>query len=219
MAGPLDGVRIVDLSFGIAGPLATMTLCDQGAEVIKVEPPGGDPHRSYGGYTVWNRGKKSVVLDLKDAAAKDRFLELLRTADALVESFSPGVMARLGLDYDSVKGDNPELVYCSITGYGRNNRSEGRPGIDGLVQARPGQQNEQAGHHLQGAHLPLLHERTSPRRLTRDSAAPHIRSYRPNGARRVVGREARAAGASTRPPRAGPAHGPRSGPRVREKAW
>ena len=145
MAGPLDGVRIVDLSFGIAGPLATMTLCDQGAEVIKVEPPGGDPHRSYGGYTVWNRGKKSVVLDLKDAAAKDRFLELLRTADALVESFSPGVMARLGLDYDSVKGDNPELVYCSITGYGRNNRSEGRPGIDGLVQARSGQQYEQAG--------------------------------------------------------------------------
>ncbi|MEE9286118.1 MAG: CoA transferase [Dehalococcoidia bacterium] len=145
MAGPLDGVRIIDLSRGIAGPLATMTLSDQGAEVIKVEPPGGDAYRSYGGYTVWNRGKKSVVLDLKDGADSGRFLDLLSTADALVESFSPGVMARLGLDYETVKREFPSLVYCSITGYGRNNRSQGRPGIDGLVQARSGQQYEQAG--------------------------------------------------------------------------
>jgi crotonobetainyl-CoA:carnitine CoA-transferase CaiB-like acyl-CoA transferase len=125
--------------------MATMTLSDQGAEVVKVEPPGGDPFRSYGGYTVWNRGKKSVVLDLKNPSDKVAFLMLASSADVLIESFSPGTMARLGLDYETLRRQFPALVYCSITGYPRNSTHANRPGIDALVQARSGQQFEQAG--------------------------------------------------------------------------
>lgn len=145
MPGPLQGVRILDLSWGVAGPLATMTLSDQGAEVIKIEPPGGDPFRSYGGYTVWNRGKKSVVLDLKSPSGKAAFLKLVSGADILIESFSPGVMRRLGLDYAALRRAHPALVYCSVSGYPRTSKHAGRPGIDALVQARSGQQYEQAG--------------------------------------------------------------------------
>ena len=143
--GALDGVRIVDLSFGVAGPMTTMTLSDQGAEVILVEPPGGHPFRDYGGYVVWDRGKKSVVLDLKAPGDRGKLLELLATADVLVESFAPGSMETLGLGYQQIKSQFPALVYCSITGYGRNNRSEQRPDIDLLVQARSGMQWEQLG--------------------------------------------------------------------------
>ena len=143
--GALDGVRIVDLSFGVAGPMTTMTLSDQGAEVILVEPPGGHPFRDYGGYVVWDRGKKSVVLDLKAPGDRGKLLELLATADVLVESFAPGSMETLGLGYQQIKSQFPALVYCSITGYGRNNRSEQRPDIDLLVQARSGMQWEQPG--------------------------------------------------------------------------
>ena len=145
MPGPLNGVRILDLSWGVAGPMSTMTLSDQGAEVIKIEPPGGDPFRSYGGYTVWNRGKKSVVLDLKSPSDKAAFLKLALGADVLIESFSPGTMARLGLDYATLRQQFPALIYCSITGYPRNSKHANRPGIDALVQARSGQQFEQAG--------------------------------------------------------------------------
>ena len=145
MAGPLEGVRIVDLTSGVAGPMATMTLSDQGAEIVKVEPPGGDPMRSYGGYTVWNRGKKSVVLDVRDATDKGRLLDLLSTADVLVESFAPGKMDRLGLGYEQLKTRFPQLIYCSVTGYGRNTEAASRPAIDALVQARSGQQFEQGG--------------------------------------------------------------------------
>ena len=145
MAGPMEGVRVVDLTSGVAGPLATMTLSDQGAEIIKVEPPGGDPFRAYGGYTVWNRGKKSVVLNLKDGADKEQFLKLLGASDVLVESFAPGKMDTLGLGYEQIKSDFPNLIYCSVPGYGSKTEAAGRPGIDLLVQARSGQQFEQAG--------------------------------------------------------------------------
>jgi crotonobetainyl-CoA:carnitine CoA-transferase CaiB-like acyl-CoA transferase len=145
MPGPLEGVRIVDLSSGIAGPMATMVLADQGAEVIKVEPPDGDPMRAYAGYVVWNRGKRSVVLDLHRDDARKQFRDLVATADVLVESFSPGTMAEWELDFESLSADLPGLVYCSITGYGRDNRAADRPAYDLLVQARSGQQWEQPG--------------------------------------------------------------------------
>jgi crotonobetainyl-CoA:carnitine CoA-transferase CaiB-like acyl-CoA transferase len=141
----LDGVRIVDLTSMVAGPMATMVMSDHGAEVIKVEPPRGDPMRAYEGYRVWNRGKSSVVLDLRESEGRRRLLDLMGTADVLVESFRPGKMREWGLDYESVAGTLPGLIYLSITPYGREGSSAARPGIDLLVQARSGQQYEQPG--------------------------------------------------------------------------
>src|SRR5205823_14537765 len=97
MAGALDGIRILDLSWGIAGPLGTLLSAEQGADVIKVEPPGGDPFRALPGYPVWNRSKRSVILDLKAGEGQEAFHALLATADIVVESFTPGTMERLGL--------------------------------------------------------------------------------------------------------------------------
>ena len=143
MAGVLDGVRVLDLARGLAGSLAGVYLSDQGAEVIKVEPPGGDPTRTLSASRVWNRGKKSVVLDLKDAAGRDAFERLATTADVLLESFRPGTMDRLGLGYDNLHPRQPRLIYCSITGYGRHGPSRNRPAYDALVQARLGMHFEQ----------------------------------------------------------------------------
>jgi crotonobetainyl-CoA:carnitine CoA-transferase CaiB-like acyl-CoA transferase len=145
MPGVLEGVRIIDLTSGIAGPMATMVMSDHGAEVVKVERPGGDPMRSYEGFRVWNRGKASVVADLDRPDDRDRVRRLAATADVLIESFAPGKMAAWGLDYESLKDELPGLIYLSITPYGRTTASAGRPGHDLLVQARSGQQYEQPG--------------------------------------------------------------------------
>ena len=145
MAGVLEGVRVLDLSWGIAGPMATMLLGDHGAQVTKIELPGGDPTRTQLGYRVWQRGKRSAVLDLKDPADLKSFLALAAHADVLVESYAPGVTAKLGIDYATLAKANPRLIYCSITGYGRNNRHSDRPGHDALVAARCGLQWEQRG--------------------------------------------------------------------------
>ncbi len=143
--GVLDGVRVLDLSWGVAGPMATMLLADHGADVVKIEPPGGDPFRSQLGYHAWNRGKRSAVLDLADAADRELFLSLARRADVLVESFRPGVTQRLGIDHATLAARNPRLITCSITGYGRDNSHSQRPGYDALVAARSGIQWEQRG--------------------------------------------------------------------------
>ena len=145
MPGALEGLRVVDLTTGLAGPMATMMLSDHGADVIKVEPPRGDPQRAYVGSVVTNRGKRSVVLDCDVANDRDRLLALVDTADVLVESFAPGHLAARGLDYDSVAPDRPSLVYCSLTGYPRATEAAHRPAIDLLVQARSGMQYEQPG--------------------------------------------------------------------------
>lgn len=145
MAGVLAGLKVLDLSWGVAGPMTTMQMADHGAEVTKIEPPGGDPFRNQLGYKVWQRGKRSAILDLKDAADKDAFLALVKTADVLVESYTPGVTERLGIDYASCKAINPRLVYCSITGYGRGTPLEQRPAYDALVAARTGLHWEQRG--------------------------------------------------------------------------
>jgi len=145
MAGVLDSISVLDLSWGIAGPMTTMLLADHGAQVTKIEPPGGDPFRSQLGYRVWQRGKRSAVLDLKNASERATFLALATHADVLVESFSPGVTERLGIDYATLGELNPRLVYCSITAYGRNNSHSARPGYDALVAARTGLQWEQRG--------------------------------------------------------------------------
>jgi crotonobetainyl-CoA:carnitine CoA-transferase CaiB-like acyl-CoA transferase len=143
MTGVLSDIRVLDLTWGIAGPMATMLLADNGAQVTKIEPPGGDPFRSQLGYKVWQRGKKSAILDLKNADDRKLFLALAQAADILVESYAPGTTERLGIDYATLNGLNPRLIYCSITGYGRDNAHSERPAYDALVQARTGLMYEQ----------------------------------------------------------------------------
>jgi len=145
MEGVFTGLKVLDLSRGIAGPIATMLMADHGAEVTRIEPPGGDPMAVQAGYRVWHRGKRSAVLDLKDAADRELLLALAGEADVLVESFSPGVTERLGIDYATLAALNPRLVYCSITAYGRDNPHAHRPGFDALVAARTGLMWEQRG--------------------------------------------------------------------------
>ncbi len=145
MAGVLAGLKVLDLSWGIAGPMTTMQMADHGAEVTKIEPPGGDPFRGQLGYKVWQRGKRSAILDLKQDDDKAAFLALVKGADVLVESYTPGVTERLGIDYARCKDINPRLIYCSITGYGRDNPHADRPAYDALVAARTGLHWEQRG--------------------------------------------------------------------------
>ena len=125
----LEGIRILDLSRLLPGPYCTMLLADFGAEVIKIEEPGrGDYARSFPPFLkdfgYWhlqlNRNKKSVVLDLKSEAGKIAFLELAKTADVVVESYRPGVLKKLGIDYETVSKINPKIIYCALTGYSKN---------------------------------------------------------------------------------------------------
>ena len=143
--GPLHGVRVLDLSWGIAGPVGILLLAELGADVVKIEPPGGDPFRRQPGYHVWNRSRRSVVLDLKAEEGRDVFLRLCESADVLVETFSPGTMERLGLSYDALSERVPCLVYCSVAAYPPGHRFADRPGWDATVQARSGMQWEQPG--------------------------------------------------------------------------
>jgi crotonobetainyl-CoA:carnitine CoA-transferase CaiB-like acyl-CoA transferase len=146
-ASPLAGVRIVDLSRVLAGPYATMTLADLGADVVKVEhPAGGDETRGWGppfagGESAYflsvNRGKRSVALDLKDPEARDLALELCARADVVIENFRPGGAARLGLDYETVRALRRDIVYCTISGFGSREPTD-RAGYDFTVQAESG---------------------------------------------------------------------------------
>jgi len=145
MTGVLENLKVLDLSWGIAGPMTTMLLSDHGAAVTKIEPPGGDPFRSQSGYLAWNRGKRSAILDLKSSVDLSVFKQLVAGADILVESYAPGVTTRLGIAYETLKAINPRLIYCSITAYGRGNRHSDRPGYDALVAARIGLHWEQRG--------------------------------------------------------------------------
>lgn len=143
--GVLEDIQVLDLSWGVAGPMAAMILADHGADVIKVEPPGGDPFRPQLGYKAWQRNKRSIVLDLKRETDKAMLLSMASRADVLLESFSPGTTRRLGIDYETLREINPRLVYGSITGYGRDNAHSDRPGYDSLVAARTGLQWELRG--------------------------------------------------------------------------
>jgi crotonobetainyl-CoA:carnitine CoA-transferase CaiB-like acyl-CoA transferase len=158
--GVLTGTTVLDLSWGIAGPMTTMLLADQGAKVTKIEPPSGDPFSGQSGYTVWQRGKRNAQLDLRDPEDLAVFRVLVERADVLVESFSPGTTERLGIDYATVQDINPRLVYCSITGYGSTGPLAERPAYDGLVAARTGQQWEARG--VVGGTLARLAGRDDP---------------------------------------------------------
>ena len=145
--GPLDGVKVLDFSVMISGPLAAMMLADQGAEVIKVESPGfGDIMRllgtQKGGMTGIfannNRGKKSVVVNLKSDDGVELVRELARDADVVIQNFRPGAMARLGLGYDHLAEVNPDVIYTSISGYGQDGPNSSRRVYDNVIQAASG---------------------------------------------------------------------------------
>ncbi len=119
MAGQLDGLRVLDLTIWRPGPYATQLLAEQGADVLKVEPPGGDPMRCMPDlFDILGAGKRSIVLDLKRDADRARCLELAADADVFVESYRPGVADRLGVGYDAIAERNPAIVYCSVSGFG-----------------------------------------------------------------------------------------------------
>jgi len=144
---PLEGVRVIDFSTLLPGPLCTLLLAQAGAEVIKIERPGvGDEMRTYAphfdghgiNFALLNQGKKSVVLDLKNSTAIEEVIALVRTADVVVEQFRPGVMTRLGLGYEAMRQENRGLVYCSITGWGQDGPLASVAGHDLNYQAESG---------------------------------------------------------------------------------
>jgi crotonobetainyl-CoA:carnitine CoA-transferase CaiB-like acyl-CoA transferase len=134
MAGALSGIRVVDFGQYIAGPLAAMLLGDQGAEVIRVETPGG-PRMETPANRVWNRGKQSIVLDLKDAADLATAKALVESADVVIENFRPGVMDRLGLSAKAATEANPRLIYCSMPGFAADDPRHDTAGWEGVIAA------------------------------------------------------------------------------------
>jgi crotonobetainyl-CoA:carnitine CoA-transferase CaiB-like acyl-CoA transferase len=147
MSGPLAGIRVVDLTSAVLGPVATQILGDMGADVIKIEPPEGDPirplgpsrHPGMGAYFLnINRNKRSVALDLKRPAAREALLKLVATADVFVHNMRLGAAARLGLDYQSVKAGNPRIVYAAATGFRKDGVHRERPSFDDVIQGESG---------------------------------------------------------------------------------
>jgi len=142
---PLTGYRVLDLSRILAGPICTMMLGDQGAEVIKVERPGsGDDTRTWGPpfsggesayYLCCNRNKRSIVVDLRESAGQQLVRDMANVCEVLVENFTPGLTKRFGLDYEALRKTNPKLVYASITAYGQNGPYRDRPGYDMVLSA------------------------------------------------------------------------------------
>jgi crotonobetainyl-CoA:carnitine CoA-transferase CaiB-like acyl-CoA transferase len=146
-AGPLQGLRVIDLTRVLAGPFATQSLGDLGAEVLKIEPPGGgDETRRFPPFIAGeshyflgiNRNKKSLVIDLRQPAGADILRRLAATADILVENYRPGVMHRLGLGYDSLAAVNPRLIYCAVSGFGLSGPLSDKPSFDIVTQALTG---------------------------------------------------------------------------------
>lgn len=144
--GKLSGIKVVDLTLFLPGPMMTLMMADQGADVLKIEPPNGDPARGMApdeaGHSVWfrnlNRGKRSVALDLKSEAGRARLWDEIEDADVFVEGFRPGVIGRLGFGYDDVAARNPRIVYCSISAFGQQGALAHHPAHDLAVQAQSG---------------------------------------------------------------------------------
>jgi crotonobetainyl-CoA:carnitine CoA-transferase CaiB-like acyl-CoA transferase len=141
---PLDGVRVLDLSSVVVGPYATQFLADYGADVTKIEAPGGDILRKLGGksksgelspkFMMLNRNKKSLAIDLKNPAAKPLIAKLLAAHDVVLSNIRPRALARLGLDYESARAIRPDVIYCSIVGFGQEGRYKDKPAYDNVIQ-------------------------------------------------------------------------------------
>src|SRR5581483_8604408 len=138
MGGPLDGLRVVDLSTTLTGAHVSQTLADFGCEVTLVEPPGGNPLSGQPAWPFWGRGKRSVVLDLHDPTDRATAQELAVAVDVVVETWRPGVAERLGLDHATLAARNPGLVHASVTGFGRGNRWSNLKAYDPIVLAKLG---------------------------------------------------------------------------------
>ena len=144
----LEGVRVLDLTRALAGPFCTLMLGDYGADVIKIELPGaGDDTRHWGPpfigeesayFLSINRNKRSLTLNFKEEQAREIFLQLVAQSDVVVENFTPGVMGRLGLEYETVKKANPNIIYCSISGFGQDGPYQSRPAYDQIMQGISG---------------------------------------------------------------------------------
>ena len=146
-AGPLDGVRVLDLTGVVMGPWATQNLGDMGADVIKIEPADGDvlrfmkPNRHDSmspSYLNFNRNKRSIALDLKTPRGKAILRKLARVSDVFVSNVRPQAMRRLGLDYESLRVENPRLIYCGCYGYSEDGPYAGRAAVDDVIQAESG---------------------------------------------------------------------------------
>ena len=145
---PLDGIRVLDLTRALAGPFCTLMLGDYGADVIKIEMPGtGDDTRHWGPpfigeesayFLSINRNKRSLTLNFKEEKAREIFLKLAEGSDVVVENFTPGVMSRFGLEYETVKRANPRIIYCSISGFGQDGPYQSRPAYDQIMQGISG---------------------------------------------------------------------------------
>ncbi|KAA1193437.1 CoA transferase [Pseudohalioglobus sediminis] len=148
MTAPLEGIRIVEMTSVVLGPYACQMLGDLGADVIKIEPPGGDtnrhlgPHRNHSDmcsmYLGCNRNKRSVALDLKSPRGRQAALDIISSADVVVHNFRPQAMARLGLDYDAVRTVNPEIIYCATYGYSKRGPYGDKGALDDSIQAASG---------------------------------------------------------------------------------
>ena len=154
MPGPLDGIRVIDLTSMVSGPLTTMILADQGADVIKVENPAGGDHtrgvsNRHGGFSASflnnNRNKRSVALNLKHPRGVEALMKLAAGADVFVQNFRPGVVERMGVDYDAIRAVAPDIVYVSISGFGERGPYAAKPVYDPLVQALSGLTTIQGG--------------------------------------------------------------------------
>ncbi len=148
MPGPLDGIRVLELTSVVLGPWACQILGDMGAEIIKIEPPVGDTNRNLGAsrtnkdmsalYLTCNRNKRSLVLDLKQDAGREALLKLAAETDVMVHNFRPQAMARLGLDYEKIKAVNPNIVFCATYGYGKAGPYGEKGALDDSIQAASG---------------------------------------------------------------------------------
>ena len=180
MAGPLEGIRVIDFTTMVAGPYATMILADQGADVIKVEAPLASDHARRAGYGARhftaafvnnNRNKRSLSVDAKRPAGRDAILRLARTADVFLQNFRPGVMARLGLDEPDLRKASPGIVYVSISGWGEKGPLAHKPVYDPIIQALSGLATVQAGSDTE---RPRLIRTILPDKLTGMTAAQAV---------------------------------------------
>lgn len=181
MPGPLDGIRIVDLSTMISGPLGAMILGDQGADVIKVEPPRGDGTRAVAtrrgdlsaSFLNNNRNKRSLVLDLKVSGAREALMQVITGADVVLQNFRPGVADRLGIGYEAARAVRPDIVYASISGFGETGPYAHKPVFDPLIQSLSGLTTVQAA---SDQRRPALIRTILPDKLTGFTVAQAITS-------------------------------------------
>lgn len=182
MPGPLDGIRVVDFTTMIAGPYGTMILADQGADVIKVEAPVNSDHARRAGYGQRhfsaafvnnNRNKRSMAIDVKQAAGRKLLLRLVECADVFVQNFRPGVMKRLGIDYEDLREVNPKLIYLSMSGWGERGPWAHKPVYDPIIQGLSGLASIQGG---SDSARPRLIRTILPDKLTGITAAQAVTS-------------------------------------------